>query len=322
MSTGEESRRLLVLSQADTPLENLLADETLVDWEKIWADSSAAAALLLQSNACDLLLVDESNYAQEGLEGLSWLTRTCSVPLVFLADVPPAVVTDAYQCGASHWLPRQQAMGQPLLLAQVLERSLNWSKLRRRERRTAQALDRCQKQVDRLVCLLWQTGPLDVTRGWYTHRHMLERLGEEVARARRHGNALTVALGEVQAAAAPDSGIPPTELVEWTADQITRGKRRSDVAGQYGLQGFMLLMTHTSVEGGLRCCRRLQRQLEEAMPQDSLSGSVQVCFGLCGFSCQTATPQRLLRCAEEHLEAAKMGLQERVVAELERFTMG
>jgi GGDEF domain-containing protein len=316
MSTGEESRRLLVLSQADTLLDNLLSNQALDIWEKVLADSSAAAALLLQSNACDLLLVDESNYGQEGLEGLSWLARNCTLPIIFLADVPSVVVTRAYQCGTSVWLPRQQTLEQPALLTQALERSLFWSNLRRRERRTAQALDQCQRQIDRLVCLLWQTGPLDVTRGWYTHRHMLERLGEEVARASRHGNALTVALGEVQTPATFDSCIQPAELVEWTADQVTRGKRRSDVAGQYGLHGFMLLMTHTPIAGGLHCCRRLQRQLEAGVHQDPLRGPVRVYFGLSGFSCDSATPQRLLRCAEDNLEAAKLGLHERVVAEL------
>src|SRR5437764_433036 len=59
-------------------------------------------------------------------------------------------------------------------------------------------------------------------------------------------------------------------LPEWTMDVIAKGKRRSDVAGQYGPDGFMLLMMHTPIKGGIHCCRRLQKAIEHA--QETLPG--------------------------------------------------
>ena len=43
----------------------------------------------------------------------------------------------------------------------------------------------------------------------------------------------------------------------WAASTVARVKRRGDVAGLYGPQGFMLVMAQTPQQGGERCCRRL-----------------------------------------------------------------
>ena len=47
-----------------------------------------------------------------------------------------------------------------------------------------------------------------------------------------------------------------------------RSKRRCDVAGQYGPQGFMLLLPQTPPEGAVHFCRRLQGLLDDVPPTD------------------------------------------------------
>ena len=79
--------------------------------------------------------------------------------------------------------------------------------------------------------------------GWYNQRHMLERLDQEAARARRQGGDFTVVLAEVQGARREQLSPAETDhLATWTAARVTQAKRRSDVAGQYGPHGFMLLL--------------------------------------------------------------------------------
>src|SRR5262249_40139817 len=133
-----------------------------------------------------------------------------------------------------------------------------------------------------------------------------------VCRSSRHGNALSVAVGEVHAATADDAD----DLTEWTAQTLARAKRRCDFAGHYGLHGCLLVMVQTPKAGGVAWCRRLQRHLDEcAQPADWRCGPIRAFFGLSSFSADSATAQGLLHRAEINLEAAKAGGQEGIVAD-------
>jgi PleD family two-component response regulator len=48
--------------------------------------------------------------------------------------------------------------------------------------------------------MLWQASPTAGRTRWFSQRHMMERLEEEVARADRHGTPLSVILGETEGA--------------------------------------------------------------------------------------------------------------------------
>jgi diguanylate cyclase (GGDEF)-like protein len=125
---------------------------------------------------------------------------------------------------------------------------------------------------------------------------MLQRLEEEVARARRHGGPLAVVLGEVQ----------PGEDVEaaLAAERVGRAKRRSDVAGRYGLHGFMVLLPRGTEAEALGCCRRL-RALLERPAEGGPAPPLRSWFGVAEFSPAAATAQALLSRAEERLEKAR-----------------
>ncbi len=131
---------------------------------------------------------------------------------------------------------------------------------------------------------------------------MLERLEEEVTRAQRYGGPLSVILGEVEGP--PDRGADGEERQKatWTVDQISRVKRRSDVAGQYGLQGFMMLLPQTDESGAAGCCGRLRQILEQ--PTET-PGPLRVWFGVACFSPDTHSVKSLLSRAEERLERVR-----------------
>jgi GGDEF domain-containing protein len=134
---------------------------------------------------------------------------------------------------------------------------------------------------------------------------MLQRLHEEVARAKRHGDTLSVVLGETLS----DARTPPevsAQLTAWTALQIANAKRLGDVAGQYGLGCFMLLLPQTSNEGALHCCRRIRSLLER--PTKASPAPVRVVFGVASLCADICGGQALLCRAEERLELAKLGL--------------
>jgi diguanylate cyclase (GGDEF)-like protein len=129
---------------------------------------------------------------------------------------------------------------------------------------------------------------------------MMERLQEELARSRRLGGPLTVALGELHGLA-----VGP-ELAGWAAEQVLRLKRRSDVAGQYGPHGFMLLLPRYTYEEAVACCLRLKAALESAATGGRVS------FGVAAYSPAAPSAQALPRRAEERLEQAKADAAGRV----------
>jgi GGDEF domain-containing protein len=314
MPTDLERRRVLVAARAadEETLSPLFASSALAGWEPVEADSFHRARFTLQHTACDVLLIDEGLYGAEGPEGLAWVARQKEAPMVFLAGGGAEVCALAYERGASICVPRRAALDHPPLLAAALKRAAQEGERVRSHRRTRESLHQSRRQMDRLVGLLWRSVPIDPQTQWCSQRHVLERLQEEVARSGRHGTSLTVAVGEVQAGAEE----PAADAGQWVAERLNRVKRRCDVVGQYGLQGFLLLMVQTLPDGAVACCRRLQRALEQpALPPVGPRGPVRACFGVAGYSAEAATPQALLRAAEEHLEAAKAAAAERVIAE-------
>jgi GGDEF domain-containing protein len=309
--TGRGSERKALREQFDAGL--------FPGWDAVEADGVERARFILQMEPCDVLVVDANLYRGGG-DALDWLGGPDQTPVLFLADVTPGLVVEALSRGADHWLPRDLAISCPALLAATLRTAAHLADLRRKARQAGETLGDCRRQVSRLVSLLWEVTPAAGRRGWFNQRHMMERLDEEVARTRRHGGSFSVALGEVQGGPPAGTGLPrPHSLVEtnaqatWTAARLTRAKRRCDVAGQYGPQGFMLLLPGTTTVGAVGCCRRLQSVLEEPPAvEEAPAPPLRASFGLASFSAAASSVKTLLRMAEERLDQAKCGVGERV----------
>jgi PleD family two-component response regulator len=304
-----QTRRVAVVARGEqaTVLRDLFRSAPLRTWDVFLADSCEHAHFLVQMDACDALLADQSILDLDR-SCLGWLTTSPEVPVLFVSEAEPEVIAAALRQGARQWLPRPMTLAHPTLLAAALQHAVLGRATVQRTRRTDDQLRDCRNQVTRLVNLLWDTTPAEGRQRWFSQRYMLERLHEEVCRSKRHGNPLSVVLGEVWvgeedgplAERTPlrgEAGIPGP-ISRWTAERVNRSKRRCDVAGQYGPQGFMLLLPHTPPEGAVNFCRRLQGLLEDAPRLRS-------CYGIAGYSDESSSPKRLLRQAEEHLEQAR-----------------
>jgi diguanylate cyclase (GGDEF)-like protein len=249
------------------------------------------------------LLLDSSLYRGSDPEAIAWLAVQQCAPMLLLSETEPGVIVSALRQGARQWLARDVALRQPEILAETLQQVARVGEMLRRVRATNEELLECKRQVNRLVSLLWDSVPGDGRRSWFPQRHMLERLEEEMARSQRHGVNLAVVLGEINAEGGiglPADGSP--ELANWTVAQVTEGKRRCDVAGQYGPNGFMLLLPNTPAAGAAQCCRRIKVRLEQpGQPLPRLHAA----FGVVSLSADITTAKGLLRRAEERLERAK-----------------
>jgi PleD family two-component response regulator len=315
MFVDSERRRVLIAAGpgADRTLRELFSRDPLDRWDTLEADSFSRARFVLQHDPCDLLLVSDDLYEREGGQGLAWIVWQRETPVVFLGEASAVRFQKAYELGASACLVRPMALEHPPLLAAALDQASKIGELRQSCRKTKERLTESRQHVDRLVNMIWRTGARRAETQWFSQRYMLERLSEELARVERHQVPLTLAIGELQAAPGADVEQGPV-LPDWTMDLIIRGKRRCDVAGQYGLGGFMILMVHTPLQGGINCCRRLQKTLEH--PQEPLPGphvGWHAYFGVSGTSTGKMSAAAMLRAAEQNLDAARADERERIV---------
>lgn len=300
-----ERRRVLLAAEgpARAPLRGLFDGEQVPGWEAAEADSVERARFLLQMDPCDVLLLDGSLYDGDA-GGLRWLARQDIAPTLFLADATAEAVREALRQGAHAWMPRYLALDHPPLLGAVLDQVAAFGELRRRAEVARGALHDSRQQVNRLVRMLWEVTPDEAANGWYTQHHMMDRLQEELARTQRHGGPLTVVLGEVRPA--DPQRVPPADarrLAELTAERVSRGKRRCDVAGQYGPDGFILVLPRATGPEAAACCHRLRALLEH--PPASPFPALHACFGIASFSPAVASAQSLLSRAEERLDQAR-----------------
>jgi diguanylate cyclase (GGDEF)-like protein len=307
MSVELERRRVLIAAAPGElgALLELFARGLVEGWEAGEAETFEQARFLLQHDTCDVFLVDHSLLRPDDADGLDWLSRV-QQPVAYLAGPDAGALTAVLERGAGGWLPRELGLGQPALLAAVLNQAAARGDLRRNHRRLGEALGECRRQVRRLVTLLWAQSPTESHPRWFTQRHMMERLHEEIARTQRHGSPLAVVLGEVRAGDDSLLRADAPHVAAWTAERVAHCKRRTDVAGQYGPGGFILLLAHTPPAGAAVCCRRLRGVLEGGgHPAAAPPGPVAAYFGISCYDTGRASAKSLLGKAEESLERAR-----------------
>jgi diguanylate cyclase (GGDEF)-like protein len=315
MAVELDHRRVLIAAAPAEapPLLELFTHGRVDGWEADEAESFEQARFMLQHDACDVLMLDHSLYRPEDAHTLAWLSRQPQ-PVAYLAGPDATTVAAVLERGACQWLPRELALSHPALLTAVLNQAAARAEQRRNHRRLGEALQECRRQVQRLVTLLWRLSPTESQPRWFTQRHMMERLQEEIARARRYGMPLSVVLGELRSA--DEALLPPDAplITAHAAERITHCKRRTDVAGQYGPGGFLLLLAHTPLSGAAVCCRRLRSELEDGTAETRTPpGPVAAYFGISGFDTAHPNAKSLLGRAEECLERARGHDRGRVV---------
>jgi hypothetical protein len=283
---GPEAALQLCQQLARVPLAGLTVTHTV---------SEAEAHLRLR--AWDVLLLDGPLLTQ------AWpLLQTSSggLPMVLLLDdrcpeAPPAALLSA-----PLWLPRSLAFEHASLLQAALDQAGTLADLEQQLARTQGHLRESQTQMETMLRLLGTTGSSPGSPRWHSHRAMLERLTEEVARVERHGGTLSVVLAEVA-----QPGAEPGLLV-WVAEYLSQRKRGCDVIGQYGPQGFMMVLPQTETPGARECCTRLAALLSAHGPLTRTGTGWRLDYGVASYLQPHTSAKSILRLAEEELDRSRL----------------
>jgi len=197
--------------------------------------------------------------------------------------------------------------------------------LRARERQLARNLDErgrdlmsATHELERVSRELEVQAFKDALTGLYNHRAFQERLAEEVARARRHGQPLALIYGDVDQFSRHNRELGyqiGDEILRRVADLVRAGDsparvRASDVVARFGGEEFCVLLPETSKDGA----RTKAERLREAIALAAFPGGrpVTMSFGLACFPSDGNSPEEVLRHAEAAMQAAKGGGRNRV----------
>ena len=152
----------------------------------------------------------------------------------------------------------------------------------------------------------------DSLTGLYNHRAFQERLGEEVARARRYAQPLAVLMIDVDGFAAlnQDLGYQLGDevlrrLAEVIAADAADRVRSSDVTARFGGEEFAIIMPETPKSGAVTKALRLR----DAVSRSDVPGgrALSISLGVASFPDDGETADGLVQAASAALRGAKRG---------------
>ncbi len=121
---------------------------------------------------------------------------------------------------------------------------------------------------------LLRSGFTDVLTGWHNRRYLTVRLGEELARARRHGTRLVCLMLDIDHFKRVNDNwghAAGDEVLKEIAQRVEGQVRASDVAARYGGEEFVVLLPNTDVAAAQLLAERIRTAISESpvdLPND------------------------------------------------------
>ena len=161
----------------------------------------------------------------------------------------------------------------------------------------------------------------DPLTGFFNHRYLHERLGEEILRAQRSGTPLALLMIDLDDFKLVNDTLGHLfgdEVLRWSAEQIRGALRGSDVAARYGGDEFAVILPDTSADGAREVGERIVAALRDHPYQAEGRGPVPVgaSVGVAAFPADGRSAQALIAGADAALYRVKgsggRGVQGRV----------
>jgi len=155
--------------------------------------------------------------------------------------------------------------------------------------------------------MLAQKAQIDGLTGLWNRAYMNQRLTAEVDEARRHGQALSMILCDIDRFKHHNDhfGHPFGDLVIERVAQILSSGRSSDVACRYGGEEFCVLLPSTTAVKAEEVANRYREQIEHITWSDHPGLVVTTSFGVTEFGPGRDTTESMLRAADAALYQAK-----------------
>jgi diguanylate cyclase (GGDEF)-like protein len=224
----------------------------------------------------------------------------------------------AMKAGAVDYLLKDQALADPMHLDWAIFTAVYTKRLERENARLLEALRERNRELEELNRKLWELSLTDDLTGFFNRRYITSRLEEELARSIRYRVPLSVVMVDLDNFKQVNDrhGHQAGDQVLKDVANLFRGSLRdTDLAGRYGGEEFLLILTNTDVQGAEAFCNRLRHRLErQPIPLGEHTLQLTASFGIAEYAPESGTAEEIIRLADQHLYAAKALGRNRVVA--------
>ncbi|MCA9677839.1 MAG: diguanylate cyclase [Myxococcales bacterium] len=190
--------------------------------------------------------------------------------------------------------------------------------LERTLRDRGQDLTMANAELDRVHRELEVLSYRDGLTGLYNHRAFQERLREEVSRAQRYGQPISLLLTDVDAFVTVNQELGyqiGDEVLRRLASVLVSGDspqrvRASDIIARYSGEEFVILLPETSKSGAITKANRLREAVARA--EFPVGRSITISVGVAALPDDAASADALIQAAESALRGAKRNGRNRV----------
>ncbi|MGZ8527669.1 MAG: diguanylate cyclase, partial [Candidatus Limnocylindrales bacterium] len=151
----------------------------------------------------------------------------------------------------------------------------------------------------------------DQLTGFFNHRYLHQRLGEEIVRAQRSKSQLAllmIDLDDFKLVNDTFGHLFGDRVLAWGAEQIRSTLRASDVAARYGGDEFAIILPDTDREGAAHAADRIAAALRERAFESEDRGSVPIgaSIGVAAFPADGRTGRELIATADVEMYRVKL----------------
>ena len=328
MEPSEETPRVLIVEDDDDQ-RMLLSDAIgthygVTDGRQIVAVGTGEECLAQPLGEFDVALLDFHLPDMTGLDLMERILARADLPVIFVTGENTSMTAaEAIQRGAQDYVVK---LGDYLFaIPVIIDKSLRQHHIRLENEQLRREMEsmlselrvkniQLNESLDQVRCM----AETDHLTGLANRRKFAEDLDHHFAEARRYGFDLTCCMCDLDHyKRLNDSlGHQAGDLALMTAADIIRNTlRSSDVAGRYGGDEFVLLLSHTSIDRAVAVCQRIREEIVVDIAHACRSGhSVTMSVGIASIDADNpASANALVAMADQALYDAKAHGKDRIV---------
>ena len=315
MNKNPEQSKILVVD--DIPLNRKLQKTYLesVGYQVVLANDGLEALQRIEEESPDLILLDVMMPKMNGFQvcrRVKSIENTRFIPIIMvtaLNEIEDKV--KGVEAGADDFISK------PFNKLELLARVKSLLRIKHLH----DELELKVKELEIAQSKLIQLAITDGLTELYNYRYFKEQLTQEIIRAKRHNNNLSIAMIDIDYFKNYNDthGHPAGDLVLKTIAELLRNNiRKIDIAARYGGEEFALILAETDKQAASFVANKIKNLIEKQKfdyEETQPNGKLTISMGIATFPEDAISLDALVKMADQRLYRAKKAGRNRVVLE-------